>query len=107
MIAQNFDSLDWIMDASLKFIHSNGWIQSKKEFIDDLKSEKLNYTAIVVEESTVNIFNNSSAVILGKGIFKGLMPDKSEFNVHLLYTEVYVKENNQWRLVSRLACKLT
>jgi len=93
-------------DETLKFIHSNGWIQSKKELIEDMKSEKLNYTSIDVEESSVAIYNKKSSVVTGKGTFRGLMPDKSEFNVHLLYTEVYVKSKKQWKLVSRQACKI-
>ncbi len=106
LITKNYDSLNWVMDESIKFIHSNGWVQSKKEVIEDLKSGKLNYTGVMVQESSVTLFNNKSAVVTGKGTFKGLMPDKTEFNIHLLYTEVYVKSKKQWKLVSRHACKI-
>jgi len=105
MINKKYDSLDLILDSQIKFIHSNGWIQSKTEMIDDLKSGKLNYTAITIEESSAQLYNQT-VVITGKGIFKGLMPDKSEFNINLLYTEVYVKTKKQWRLVSRQATKI-
>jgi hypothetical protein len=106
MTTKNYDSLNWVTDETLKFIHSNGWTQSKKEMIDDMKSGKLNYTSIIVQESSVSLYNNKSAVVTGKGIFKGLMPDKSEFNINLLYTEVYIKSKKQWKLVSRHACKI-
>jgi len=106
MVVKNYDSLNWITDESLKFIHSNGWIQTKDDLLGDMKSGKLNYTSIDIEESAAIVFNNQSAVITGKGFFKGLMPDKSEFNVHLLYTEMYVKSKKHWKLVSRQACKL-
>lgn len=106
MISKNYDSLNWIADETLKFIHSNGWIQSKKDFIEDLESGKLNYTSIVIAESSATIYNTKCAVVTGKGTFKGLMPDQSEFNIKLLYTEVYVKSRKQWKLVSRQACKL-
>jgi len=105
MTTKNYDSLNWVTDETLKFIHSNGWTQSKKEMIEDMKSGKLNYTSISVLESSVSLYNNS-AVITGKGNFKGLMPDKSEFNINLLYTEVYIKSKKQWKLVSRQACKI-
>lgn len=106
MITKNYDSLHWVLDEHAKYIHSNGWIQSKTDVIEDLKSGKLNYTAVAVEESTVALFNNQSAVVTGKGNFKGLMPDQSQFNINLLYTEVYVKVKKQWKLVSRHACKI-
>ena len=105
MINKKYDSLYLVLDTQIKFIHSNGWIQSKTEMIDDLKSGKLNYTDIDVRESSARLFNQT-VVITGKGTFKGLMPDKSEFNINLLYTEVYVKTKKQWRLVSRQATKI-
>jgi len=106
MITKNYDSLNWVLDEGAKYIHSNGWMQSKTEVVEDLKSGKLNYTAVAVQESAVTLYNNQSAVVTGKGNFKGLMPDQSEFNINLLYTEVYVKVKNQWKLVSRHACKI-
>jgi hypothetical protein len=105
LINKNYDSLNWLMDEQLTYIHSNGWIQTKKDVIDDLKSGKSDYGSVVVEESTVSMFDKC-AVVKGKGIYKGLMPDKSEFNVHLLYTEVYVKIKKQWKLVLRQATKI-
>lgn len=105
LINKKYDSLNWLMDEQVKYIHSNGWIQARQEVIDDLKSGKLNYTSVLVEESSVSYFNQS-AVVTGKGIFKGLMADKSEFTIHLLYTEVYVKQKKQWKLVSRQATKI-
>jgi hypothetical protein len=106
MITKNYDSLNWMLDEHAKYIHSNGWIQSKTEVVEDMKSGKLNYTAVTVHESAVTLYNNQSAVVTGKGNFKGLMPDQSEFNINLLYTEVYVKVKKQWKLVNRHACKI-
>lgn len=105
LIHKKYDSLNWIMDDQVKYIHSNGWIQSKAEVMDDLKSGKLNYTSVAVEESTVSFFDKC-AVVMGKGYFKGLMTDNTEFNIHLLYTEVYVKQKKDWKLVSRQATKI-
>lgn len=105
LINKKYDSLNWLLDEQVKYIHSNGWIQTKQDIINDLKSEKLNYTTVMVEESTVSYYDKS-AVVTGKGMFKGLMIDKSEFAIHLLYTEVYVKQKKQWKLVSRQATKI-
>ncbi len=105
LINKNYDSLNWLLDDQAKYIHSNGWIQSKSEVINDLKSSKLNYTSVIIEEASVAYFDKS-AVVTGKGFFKGLMTDHSEFNIHLLYTEVYIKQKKQWKLVSRQATKI-
>jgi hypothetical protein len=105
LINKKYDSLNWLLDEQAKYIHSNGWIQSKAEVIDDLKSGKLNYTSVIIEESSVSYFDKS-AVVTGKGFFKGLMTDNTEFTIHLLYTEVYVKQKKEWKLVSRQATKI-
>lgn len=105
LITKNYDSLNWVLDERVKYIHSNGWIQTKQEVIDDLKTGKLNYTSVQIDEANVTLYE-SSALVTGKGTFKGLMPDQSEFSLRLLYTEVYVRSKNQWKLVSRLATKI-
>jgi len=105
LINKKYDSLKWLLDEQAKYIHSNGWIQSKAEVIDDLKSGKLNYTSVIIEESSVSYFDKS-AVVTGKGFFKGLMTDNTEFTIHLLYTEVYIKQKKEWKLVSRQATKI-
>ena len=46
LINKQYDSLGFLMDDQLKYIHSNGWVQSKKEVIDDSKSGKLTYQKI-------------------------------------------------------------
>lgn len=106
LISKNYDSLNWLMDDRAKYIHSNGWIQTKQEVIDDLKSNKLNYTAVSITESDVVFYGTEVAIVTGKGTFKGLMPDKTEFKLNLLYSEVYVRYKKQWWLTSRLATKI-
>lgn len=106
LTTKNYDSLNWILDDQVKYIHSNGWIQSKKDVIDDIKSGKLVYTSITVSEASVTQHGPKASIITGKGLFVGLMPDKSEFKINLLYTEVYVKYKKQWKLVSRQATRI-
>lgn len=105
LINKNYDSLNWLMHEQVQFVHSNGWIQSGKDVIEDLKTGKLNYTQIDIIDASVRIYQNT-AVVSGKGHFRGLMPDKSEFNLTLFYTEVYIKVDGEWKLFNRLATKV-
>ena len=50
-ISKQYDSLDKVLDDRLHYIHSNGLVQSKKEFLDDLRSGKTNYQKVTVKES--------------------------------------------------------
>lgn len=105
MITKKIDSLELVLEENLKFVHSSGWVQTKRELLEDLKSGKLNYSSVTIDESTVS-YNKQSAVVVGKGTFKGITQDKTEFSIKLIYTEVYVKSKKQWKLVSRHASKL-
>lgn len=105
LLNKQYDSLELLLDNDLQYIHSNGWIQTKRQVIDELKKGKPVYLNINVEESKVALYPNC-AIVTGKGLFKGLLEDKTEFNIRLLYTEVYVKSKQRWHLVSRQATKI-
>jgi hypothetical protein len=105
LIRKDYAALESLLAPDLQFIHSNGWVQSRQEVLDDLKSGKLNYTGISVEEASVRLYDNCS-IVTGKGRFRGLMPDKSTFELRLLYTETYVKSGGRWLLAGRQAVKI-
>lgn len=104
MVKQNIDSLKLLMDDQFLFIHSNGWTQSAKDFFNDFASGKLVYTHIESGEASVRIFNET-AVLTGKGKFKGKV-DGKPFELPLIYTEVYVRRDNQWQWVTRQSTRL-
>lgn len=104
MKSVRLDSLDRVVDERLSYIHSNGWIQTKKEFLDDFASGKLVIHDVVVAEMHARVYKKS-AVVTGKGQFiTSLNGNKS--SVNLLFTEVYVLQRGGWKLVSRHATKL-
>lgn len=103
IVNKNMDSLQWVLDERLTFTHSNGWVQSKKELMDDLKSNKLTYTAIDVVVASVRLYAKS-AVITGKGKFT-VTTDGTSTTFDLAYTETYVLQKRDWKLVSRHASR--
>jgi hypothetical protein len=98
------DSLASMLDDRVQYIHSNGWIQNKNEVIEDLRSGKLNYTKVTIQEAAAQIFH-TSAIVTGLGIFDGIT-DGKPFSLHLRYTEVYIKSGSHWKLVLRHANKM-
>ncbi len=104
MIHDRLDSLAPMLDERLKFIHSDGWIQSRQEFLDDIKSQKLNYQNIETTDMEARVYG-TSAVVTGRGKFEGTNTGKT-FSVNLLFTEVYYLKGHTWLLVSRHANKL-
>lgn len=104
MKAVRLDSLNRIVDERLSYIHSSGWIQTKKEFLDDFASGKLVIHDVVISEINARVYKRS-AVVTGKGIFTTSL-NGNRSSVNLLFTEVYVLERSGWKLVSRHATKL-
>ncbi len=104
LTGKNYDSLRGVLHQELAYIHSNGWNQNAAEVIDDLKSGKLHYGEVKIEEASSKESGNC-VVITGKGEFTGTMEGKA-FSIPLRYTEVYVLENNAWLLLQRHACRL-
>ncbi len=98
------DSLSTILDKGVRYIHSNGWIESRDEVLEDLRTKKLSYLAISVEKAEARAFGKS-VVVVGKGLFKVTL-DGKPVELTLLYTEVYVRHKKRWMLVSRHACKV-
>ena len=104
MVNKNIDSLKTLLDEQVKYIHSNGWIQSKQEVIDDFLSGKLAYQKIEISEAAARLYN-TTAIVTGKGKFAGTV-NITPFAMELAYTEVYIKKDNHWLLVSRHSNKM-
>jgi len=104
MIQNKMDSLSLMLDNQVKYIHSNGWTQSKDEMINDFKSGKLMLSEVDIHESSARIIDHT-AIVNGKGKFTGSI-NATAFSLELYYTEVYVQEHDKWMLVTRHASKL-
>ena len=103
MVEKKIDSLSALADERLSYIHSNGWVQTKKDFIEDF-SGKLIYHDINVVELHSRVYRRS-AVVTGKGHFTVSL-NGNRLEVDLLFTEVYIRSAGKWKLVSRHANRL-
>jgi hypothetical protein len=105
MISKQFDSLSLILDADLKYIHSNGWVESKEDLLANLKSDKLVYKQVLVSETKVTLTNHV-AIVGGKGLFSVILENQT-LEIPLMYSEIYVKKRGKWLLLHRHANKLS
>ena len=104
MINKQLDSLNAILDERVVYIHSNGWVQHKKEVTEDLKTGKLIMKSVTVTEASARVYKGA-VIINGKGNFNVIVDGKPA-EVQLLYTEVYVRKEKGWLLVSRHANRI-
>ncbi|MBX2956410.1 MAG: nuclear transport factor 2 family protein [Cyclobacteriaceae bacterium] len=104
LINKQLDSLNLVLDNDLAYIHSNGWVESKQDVLENLRSGKLVYGDVQIENAKVRLYK-STAIVTGTGKFSG-GNNGNTFDLRLLYTEVYVLKNKKWLLVSRHANRL-
>jgi ketosteroid isomerase-like protein len=72
-------------------------VESKEQFIDALKTGKLKYKTLTDEERQVRVHGDA-------GIVSGtcrivVTASGKEFDVRVLFTEVWVKKGNAWQMV--------
>lgn len=104
MIRMKFDSLQAVLDERLVFVHSNGWTEKGTEFLDDIKSGKLKYVNIEIQESSARAYPGT-AIVVGKGKFSVVL-EGTPLDINLYYTEVYIQKKGKWLLASRHANRL-
>lgn len=104
LVAKRADSLELLLDDRAKYVHSNGWVQSKAEVLSDMADGKLIYQRVTVKEASVRQYGKT-AVVDGMGTFEGVNSGTA-FKLELRYTEVYVWSDSRWKLVSRHANRM-
>jgi hypothetical protein len=90
-----FDPLAQLFDDELIFIHITGQIATKANWISLLKTRTFVYNRIELKEASAKVSGNT-AILVRRAKFT--VNGSSVY--HLIYTEVYTKKNDKWRLVN-------
>jgi hypothetical protein len=99
------DSLSNMFDDKIILQHASGKIQSKNEYLENLKSGMLVYNKIDVKENSVRIIG-ATAILIGKVDFNvSINGEKKDFNFS--FTEVYTKNKKSWSLALYAFQKIT
>jgi ketosteroid isomerase-like protein len=82
----------------LRFIHSNGNVETKYVFLAALESGRLDYLSIQTSDETVHVYGEAGFVS-GNALFLVKTADGSRLTIANVYTAVYAKREGDWRLV--------
>lgn len=91
-------ALEKLLAAELTYVHSSGVLDSKDAYIGVIKSGKTKYKSIVPEEVTARTFGDV-AIVNGKATID-LVSDGQDRHLILRYTDVWVKRDGRWQMVS-------
>lgn len=96
--------LKQLLNKDVSYGHSNGWIESKEDVINDLVSNKLIYHSIKSDSLTWNMQSDWASVRSKTKVEVTLNGNKIELNLHVL--QVWWRTNKGWQLIARQSTKL-
>ncbi|TAE22601.1 MAG: nuclear transport factor 2 family protein [Cytophagales bacterium] len=102
---KDYPALDKLIGDDLYYQHSNGDLDTKASFIQGIKDGKRNYDDIKIEESKVRLYENT-AIINAVCMYYRKDKDGTPNNLHLRYTDVWVKRKGGWQMVTWQSFKL-
>jgi uncharacterized protein (TIGR02246 family) len=100
MVERDFAALDRLLGDDLHYIHSDGSTDTKASFIAALREGTRSYPRITIDDLMVRVYHGNTAVLTGECTYHRTGPDGQPNNLRLLYTNVYVKRDGRWEMVS-------
>ena len=90
-------------DKALSYGHSNGWVQTQWDVINDFKNGVISYQKFTEDSVTVNVNGDVANVRFVADVEATLRGNLGKF--HLKVLEVWVKRGKVWKLFGRQAVK--
>ena len=103
LVNKNTVSLNQQTDKALSYGHSNGWVQNKKDLINDLQTGLISYQSFKEDSVVVNI-NGNVANVRFKADVESTMKGTA-INLKLRVLEVWIKKSKRWVLFARQGVK--
>ncbi len=104
MIQADTSALDSILADDLTYTHTNGWVDTKEQFIGWLESGELNYESISTDDVKVRVYA-AAAVVTGRAAVK-IKVNGQEKNLQIRFIDVYVKRKGHWQMVAWQSTRL-
>ena len=103
LVKKNTVSINQQTDRALSYGHSNGWVETKTDFIKNLETGYMNYNSYKEDSIQVVINGNMAHARFVADIAATLNGNSG--NYHLKVLEVWVKKGKRWLLFARQAVK--
>jgi hypothetical protein len=93
-----------VLHKDLSYGHSNGWIQSKSDILNDFTSGKLTYSKIENNSSAIIKINKKYATAKTNTNAEGVV-NGTAFKLTLHIMQFWVKTKKGWQLIARQSAK--
>jgi len=97
--------LETLVADQLSYGHSAGVVETKQQFLDVIASKKTTYKSINLLEPTVSVVGNNA---IARHIFTAeFETDGKPATARVGVLQVWLKQNDQWKLLARQAFRLS
>ena len=103
LVQKNTLSINQQTDKALTYGHSNGWVETKTDVINDLETGLISYQSFKEDSIKVSMNGSVANIRFIADIDATLKGNKSSH--HLKVLEVWVKKGKRWILFARQALK--
>lgn len=106
MISKDEKALMQLLNVDVSYGHSNGWVETKTDILNDLKSGKLTYSKIENTTLSIAAINNNWATVRTNTIATASTAAGTSVDLRLHVLQVWLKTKDGWQLIARQATKL-
>jgi ketosteroid isomerase-like protein len=86
-----------MMTDDLTFTHANAVVETKEQFIEALESRRLQYKTLTDEDLQVRVTGNTGVV--SGTVHIVVDAAGTEYDLRVLFTELWVKEGDTWKMM--------
>lgn len=97
-VAKDGLALQTLLDDDLYYLHSNGLVENKQDFITSVKGGKIVYSQMLASDHRIRLYGKTAVVyglVMVAGAYQG-----EPFDISLYYTSVYRKKRGKWLLMN-------
>lgn len=104
LVTKDTVTLKQLLHKDLTYGHSNGWVETKNDVINDLVTGNLTYDKIESKDLKWTVSADFVSLRCTTDIAYGMDGKKGDLHLHVL--QVWVKSGTRWQLIARQSTKL-
>jgi ketosteroid isomerase-like protein len=105
MEENDFNTLEKVLADNLYYSHSNFLVDTKRSYIDNLKTGKARYWVLDIQSLEVRILDDKTALTMAVAEYQTKAPDGTR-QKHILKTlHVYRKNQGQWQMTAHQSAR--
>lgn len=101
VLAADTYALDDILAPDCVYVHSNGAVQTKLQFLQAIKAGTIKYLTLrYAAPPQVRLYGNETAILNAAALIEVQLPDGQTSKLSLQTTAIYVLLHDRWQLAS-------